>query len=175
MKKLLAVVLVCAIMAVCGASAFAETNRSFQYYSGFVNSKATNMAGGERQFLNIYRSYSGNLQGTESVSVWSKGSESDQYWNYNFGSTEIVANVHGPNGELYSLNIYRVGFPYQCTVYPSSQNAAQDKTFEVFLNPGITSSYHNVALRAVGAYAKVVWDNTDVYTDDWAKWSNQLF
>ena len=45
MKKLLAVVLVCAIMAVCGASAFADISpRTWTIYSRLSNTFATQIA-----------------------------------------------------------------------------------------------------------------------------------
>lgn len=71
MKKLLAVVLVCAIMAVCGASAFADSgtySQSFYYIS-------YNGLGG---YMNVYTEgtpYPGVL-----IKTWPTNTDNDQIW-----------------------------------------------------------------------------------------------
>lgn len=172
MKKLLAVVLVCAIMAVCGASAFADISpRTWTIYSRLSNTFATNAAG-DFQYMNLYPSSSGSITSSSvPVSVWSRGSDEDQMWYFSSDGTpcEFRCTPTGVDGTVYSLNIYRGSSPYQCTVYPSNGNAYNDKTF--CYDVGIVSvGFSGLCLYAPGANAKLSWQYVSPYTDTHARW-----
>ncbi|MEE0680375.1 MAG: hypothetical protein U0N53_09990 [Ruthenibacterium sp.] len=173
MKKLLAVVLVCAIMAVCGASAFADISSSSHTIHTRLRNFQLSQSAGTDQFLNLYRSSTGNIT-TPSVpvSVWSRGSDEDQIWHYSAGYTEVVCNVRGPGNSIYSLNIYRGSNPYQCTVINSSGNLESDKIFTVDVGI-VPRDYPSYALYAPSANSKVYWRaNTSPYSEPLARWAS---